>query len=83
MASVTATHLSPNQTQPEASRWLTKAWLEPRLVVVTALAIVASALAERLNASAGVILIFNIVSYIAGGLFGVKTALERDRKSVV
>jgi len=57
-------------------QWLTQAWLEPRLVVVTALAIVASFAAERLGAPDALVLLFNVVSYAAGGIFGAKTAIE-------
>jgi Cd2+/Zn2+-exporting ATPase len=56
--------------------WLTQAWLEPRLVMLTALAIGVSWLAERAELPATLILILNLVSYIAGGFFGAKGALE-------
>jgi Cd2+/Zn2+-exporting ATPase len=53
-----------------------QAWLEPRFVVVTLIAIIASFIGERLDAPAWLILVFNITSYIAGGLFGAKEALN-------
>src|SRR5258708_36464687 len=43
--------------------------LEPILVIVTAGAIAASLLAERLGAPHWLILALNVVSYIAGGVF--------------
>lgn len=55
--------------------WLTQAWLEPRLVVVTMAAILLSLLAERLEWSELVVLAFNIIAYVAGGLYGLKGAL--------
>ncbi|MBZ0291620.1 MAG: cadmium-translocating P-type ATPase [Anaerolineae bacterium] len=69
---ITQTFTSDESQTP---RWLTKAWWEPRLVVVTLAAILLSLLAERLEAPAVLILILNIISYVAGGLFGVKTAI--------
>lgn len=56
--------------------WLTKAWLEPRLVVITALAIVGVFIAGRLDAPAWLVLALNILSYVAGGVFGAQGALE-------
>src|SRR5262245_7950333 len=49
--------------------------LEPFLVVVTAAAIAASLLAERLGAPESVILPINIISYIAGGWFGLRAGI--------
>src|SRR5690606_11385755 len=63
------------QTQGESTR-MTLAWLEPRLVVVTVVALALSVLGERLNAPNGVVLVLNIISYVAGGFFGAKTAIE-------
>jgi Cd2+/Zn2+-exporting ATPase len=57
-------------------RWLTQEWLEPRLVVVTLLTLLGSIVAEQLRAPAPLILALNITSYIAGGLFGAKTAIS-------
>ena len=62
--------------------WRQKQWLEPRLVVVTLLAIVGSWLSEQLGLPDAVTLIFNVTSYIAGGFYGVQAAvgslLERE-----
>jgi Cd2+/Zn2+-exporting ATPase len=50
--------------------------LEAILVVVTALAIAFSLIAERFGAPEWVVLILNVTSYAAGGFFGAKTAIE-------
>lgn len=55
---------------------LSKEWLEPRLVAVTAIALLGSLIAERSNAPAALILILNLISYAAGGFYGAKTAIE-------
>ncbi|MBE2269996.1 MAG: cadmium-translocating P-type ATPase [Anaerolinea sp.] len=60
----------------ERPAWQTQAWWEPRLVVVTLVAILSSLALERLEAPAALILIVNVISYIAGGIFGAKTAIE-------
>lgn len=64
-----------DEPSPAAQSWLTPAWLEPRLVVVTALAMIASLITENAGASRELVLVFNLISYAAGGAFGVKTAL--------
>ncbi len=64
------------EIQGEQHPSFTQAWLEPRLVVVTLVAIIASLLAERAAAPEWLILGLNITSYVAGGLFGAKTALQ-------
>ncbi|MEZ4669091.1 MAG: heavy metal translocating P-type ATPase [Anaerolineae bacterium] len=61
--------------QPDRPKWFTQAWLEPRFVVITALAIGLSFLGERIGAPAWLITVFNLIAYGAGGIFGVKTAL--------
>lgn len=66
--------------EQQTPRWLTQAWLEPRLVVVTAAAIALSFLGERLGWPEILILLLNLISYIAGGIFGAKTALESLRE---
>ena len=74
---------SSSQAQPEPSpapQWSDQKWLEPRLVVVTLAAILLSLGAEHVGAPEWLILILNIVSYLAGGLFGAKTAVESLRE---
>ena len=82
MTSITEIRENIPQTEQHRPRWLTQSWLEPRLVVVTLIAIVLSLLAERAEAPEWLILVLNITSYVAGGIFGLKGALEslRERK---
>ncbi|MBX3080158.1 MAG: cadmium-translocating P-type ATPase [Anaerolineae bacterium] len=54
--------------------------LEPILVIVTLAAVIASAVAERFDLPTGIILGFNIVSYVAGGWFGVQQGMASLRK---
>ncbi|MCL4246552.1 MAG: cadmium-translocating P-type ATPase [Anaerolineae bacterium] len=72
---ITAASGREQETNP-TPKWQTQAWLEPRLVVVTAIALVASLLAERFGAPEELILLLNILSYVAGGFFGAKGAIE-------
>ncbi len=62
---------------------LTEDWLAPRLVVVTLIAIVLSFLGERAGFSEGVLLLLNVTSYVAGGLFGAKSAIESLREGEI
>lgn len=66
--------------QPARPRYLTQAWLEPRLVVVTLIALVLSLIAERAEASDTVVLLLNLTAYAAGGLFGTIGALRSLRE---
>lgn len=66
---------NPEQKQ-QPRPWQTQEWLEPRLVVVTALAIGLSLAAESLGFPHWLNTAFDVVAYIAGGLFGAKTAIE-------
>ena len=67
------------QAENPQPRWLTKAWLEPRLVVVTIAAILLSVLAERLGAPAYVDVALAVIAYVAGGMFGLRKALGNLR----
>src|SRR5258707_4769845 len=76
---------SPAERQPannELRALLNRGRLEAILVVVTAIAIAASLVTERLNGPDWLILTINIISYVAGGIFGVKASIEslRERK---
>lgn len=79
MASVTAQSYlaSPREERP-STRKLEK--MAPALVVVTLVAIALSLLAERTGAPEAAVMSLNIVSYLAGGFFGAKTALESLRE---
>lgn len=63
-------------------KWLSREWLEPRFVVLTALAIALSLGSERLEAPHWLTTLFNVSSYLTGGIFGVTASLEalRERK---
>ncbi len=63
--------------------WLTEKWLAPRLVIVTLLAIILSLIGERIGIPEWLLLTLNIASYIAGGLFGAKTAIESLREGKI
>jgi Cd2+/Zn2+-exporting ATPase len=72
------TTLSLNSTpnaQPSLT-WASADWWKPRLVVVTALALAGSMIAERAEADAALILTLNVIAYLAGGFFGAKGALR-------
>lgn len=80
MATVIATQETVTaDTRPS---WFSQTWLEPRLVVVTLIAIIFSLMLERIEAPSGVILVVNVISYLAGGLFGAIGAIQslRERK---
>jgi Cd2+/Zn2+-exporting ATPase len=71
------------QDQPPAHlKWRSREWLEPRFVVLTALAIALSLVSERLEAPHWLTTLFNVSSYLTGGIFGVTASLEalRERK---
>ncbi|MBZ0290111.1 MAG: hypothetical protein K8I30_20980, partial [Anaerolineae bacterium] len=80
MTSTIITSEKSRENPPPPSVVFTQKWLEPRLVVVTLAAILGSLLAERLHAPDALILLLNVTSYVAGGVFGVKTALESLRE---
>lgn len=53
--------------------------IEPLFVAITLLAIITSLLLERINASLSLILAVNIISYLAGGYYGVQAGLSSLR----
>jgi len=65
-----------DSAQPGKSSPFSQERLEPILVVVTLLAIVASLLAEKLELPRTLVLIINVISYVAGGWFGVQKGVE-------
>ncbi len=75
MTSVSTASEQTAQAQVKTG-WLTENWLKPRLVVITLVAIIASLIAERLEAPEGLILVFNVISYAAGGYFGLRGAIS-------
>ncbi len=80
MASLSAAYTPESEPQSAQPKRLTQAWLEPRFVAVTAVCIVLSVVGERLLWPEWLILIFNVTSYVAGGIFGLKGALESLRE---
>lgn len=80
MTATVVTHT--NESDPSRPTWLSQSWLEPRFVVLTLAAILLGIVAENNGAPEGLILLLNIASYVTGGIFGVKAALEglRERR---
>ena len=68
--------LENNQQGVGRPEWMTQDWLEPRLVAVTALALIASWIGGALDAPQWLDTVFAVIAYTAGGVFGAKTALE-------
>ncbi len=79
MAALSRQNENVNNNPPVRPKWLSQGWLEPRLVVLTLLAIVLSLISERLDAPHTLITVFNVSSYITGGVFGVIASLEALR----
>ena len=76
--------LSSEQTTiSSTSRWFSDHRLAPRLVAVTLVAIVASFIGERAGATQATLLALNVISYIAGGFYGAKSAIESLRKGKI
>ncbi len=79
MASVTApSSLAPSREERPSTRKLDK--MAPALVLVTLAAIALSMLGEQTGAPEAAVMSLNILSYLAGGFFGAKTALESLRE---
>jgi Cd2+/Zn2+-exporting ATPase len=55
---------------------MTQEWLEPRLVAVTAAALVASFIGHQIGAPAWTDAVFGVIAYGAGGVYGLQTALH-------
>ncbi len=74
--------ISPNsQSDPQPkSRWLDQKWLEPRFVVLTLAFLLASIVGESLSWPRELVLVLDIASYVFGGIFGAKGALEALRE---
>ncbi len=65
----------PQPAEDTRANWLTKAWLEPRFVVVTLAAILLSIAAEHASVPEIVIALLGVIAYAAGGIFGLQKAL--------
>lgn len=73
-----------NRNEPEQPRsWLTTEWLEPRLVIVTLVALIAGTTLERTDVPSWIVTVLAVIAYVAGGVFGAKgaiTSLIQERK---
>ena len=69
--------------QPSKPAWLTQEWLEPRFVAVTFAGLILTEIGTRSAWPSAVILLLNIITYAAGGLFGLKNTIEHLRKGRV
>ena len=63
--------------------WRSEIWLAPRLVVVTLAAIILSWLGEQAGLPDSVPLALHITAYLAGGFYGLKSALASLRQGEV
>jgi len=73
---------SPAQPEhaPEPARRDGPPRLAVALVIITLLALLASGITERLNGPPGLVLAFNLISYAAGGCYGLKAAIASLRR---
>jgi Cd2+/Zn2+-exporting ATPase len=76
VAHAPALHKNNPQPAQQPQNRQTAIPFEALFVAITALALVASLIADRFDAAPGVILAFNLASYMAGGFFGAKSALH-------
>jgi Cd2+/Zn2+-exporting ATPase len=83
MSALVSNQENNQDTTSQLPQWLTEDWLAPRLVVVTLIAILLSLFGESAGFSPEVLLALNITSYIAGGLFGAKSAIESLREGEI
>jgi Zn2+/Cd2+-exporting ATPase len=79
MSALISTQTHIKETTPAQEPRFTEEWLAPRLVVITLIAIIASWIGERIGFPELLLLALNVTSYVAGGLFGAKTAIESLR----
>ncbi|MBL8147083.1 MAG: cadmium-translocating P-type ATPase [Anaerolineae bacterium] len=84
MVAIAETARSSSPAQPEHPPELARRDGPPRLavalVIITLLALLASGVAERLNAPPALILALNVTSYAAGGYYGLKAAIASLRR---
>jgi len=83
MSALTSTQINIQKSSLPQKQRFTEEWLAPRLVVITLIAIIASWVGERIGFSDVLLLTLNITSYVAGGLFGAKTAIESLREGEI
>ena len=71
------------QSAAAASSWRQENWLAPRLVVITLAVIILSWLGERAGMPASALLALNVTSYITGGFYGARSAIESLREGEI
>lgn len=76
MAAQTTTSPSRHYAGIRRPSAFSDSWLAPRLVALTLFAIVGSLVAEHFNVPQSLVLALNVAAYIAGGFYGVKSAIE-------
>jgi Cd2+/Zn2+-exporting ATPase len=79
MISLSAAQSAQQQDARERESGLNEKWLESRLVVVTLVAILLSLFGEKAGLPDWLILAFNLTAYAAGGVFGLRNALQSLR----
>lgn len=75
--------MTETNTENSTNSIFSREWLEPRFVAITAIAMALSFIGSQAGFPAWLILIFNILAYITGGIFGAVEALEslfKERK---
>lgn len=65
-----------SDTDSHQPLWQTEAWLAPRLVIVTLLALISGAILNQMEGAAGWATLCAFVAYIAGGFYGLRGALD-------
>lgn len=83
MTELASLSASSHKTVESVPHWRQEEWLAPRLVVLTLIAIVLSLLGERAGFPVALISVLNIVSYLAGGFYGARTAVESLRQGEI
>ena len=76
MSAHSTTSLNQFTSHEAPPSWRNQAWLAPRLVAITLVAILLSFLGERAGAPAALVMAINIAAYASGGFYGARTAIE-------
>ncbi|QPC82992.1 cadmium-translocating P-type ATPase [Phototrophicus methaneseepsis] len=81
--STLTTALDNNSQKLEPPRWQTKAWLEPRFVVITLAALLLGLFVEGTALPEWVAGALGLVAYLAGGFYGAQSAIESLREGEI
>ncbi|MAU09989.1 MAG: cadmium-translocating P-type ATPase [Anaerolineaceae bacterium] len=74
----------PTAEAEEKTTWLSKDWLEPRLVAVTLAALLLGIFVEQAaDFPAWVAGLLGLIAYVAGGFYGTQTAIESLREKTI